>query len=514
MNESKNLELRDRNIKGKWYDLNPYVSFVAGLVVIAFIVCAVVLPEQTTVFFRDMQSLMVTRFNWLYTLTMNLVLIFMLFLAVSKYGNIRLGGKDCRPEFSNLSWYAMLFSAGIGIGIFFYGIAEPITHLNVPAELQTGLSTNPFRIMYLHWGIHAWSVYSMIAIALGYFAYNKKLPFSMRTILYPILKEKVFGFWGDLVDIIAIVSVLFGLAASLGLGASQLNAGLTYVFGVPLSPIAQVIIIVVVTFIATLSVASGINKGIKFLSELNIFVSIAFLVMVLLVGPTVYILSTYLSATGEYLKDFIPLGLFVATSEEGIKWQGGWTIFYWAWWISWSPFVGMFIARISKGRSLREIVFGVILIPSLVIFLAMTIMGATGIYLNELNGGAISTAVSENISTAMYSMIELLFKSRLVKAIVSVVAMSAVTIFFVTSADSGSLVVDNLASGGKVESSKVQRIFWASMLGFIAIAVLLLGGLSAFGIIQSAVIASTLPFALLLIISIYSLLKAFKKEDC
>ncbi len=514
MKETKNLKLTDRNIKGKWYDLNPFVSGIAGVVVFAFIVCAIILPVQTTTFFGNMQSLMVTRFNWLYTLTMNLVLVFMGFLAVSRFGNIRLGGKESRPEFSNLSWYAMLFSAGIGIGIFFYGIAEPIAHLNVPSELQSGTAANPFRILYLHWGIHAWSVYCMIAIALGYFAYNKKLPFSMRTILYPILKDKVFGFWGDLIDVIAIVSVLFGLAASLGLGASQLNAGLTFVFGVPLSPLTQVIIIIVVTSIATLSVASGINKGIKVLSEINIYVSIAFLIMILLVGPTVYILSTYLSSTGEYLKDFIPLGLFVSTSEEGIKWQGNWTIFYWAWWISWSPFVGMFIARISKGRKLREMVFGVILIPSLVIFLAMTIMGATGVYLNELNNGAITEAVNNNISTAMYAMIELLFKSKIVKSFVSIVAMIAVTIFFVTSADSGSLVVDNLASGGKVESPKVQRVFWASVLGFISIAVLLLGGLEAFGIIQSAVIASTLPFALLLIIAIYSLLKAFQKEDC
>ncbi len=502
-----------RNFKKYGFDLNPVVSGFSGFIVLTFIVFALILPEQTTEFFTNMKNIMVTKFNWLYTLTINLVLGFMIWLVFSKYGKLRLGGKAAEKEFSNISWYAMLFSAGIGIGIFFYGIAEPIMHLNVPNELQSGLSTNPFRIMYLHWGIHAWSVYAMIAIALGYMAYNKGLPFSMRTILYPIIKEKIYGFWGDLVDVIAVVSVLFGLAASLGLGAGQINAGLNFVFGIPLSGMTQVVLIALITSIATVSVATGLKKGIKILSELNVYISLGFLTLIFIVGPTVFILSTYISGLGEYIKDFIPLGMFIGTSEEAISWQGGWTIFYWAWWISWSPFVGMFIARISKGRSLREIVLGVILIPSLVIFFAMTILGATGVYLNEMNQGAISAAVNNNLATSMYSMIDLLFNSTIMKNVVSVIAMIAVTIFFVTSSDSGSLVVDNLTSGGKLTSPRGQRVFWAIMEGLIAISVLLLGGLSAFGIIQSAVIASTLPFALLLIVAIYSMIKMFKKED-
>lgn len=512
--EKKDLskQLYSRNFKKWGFDMNLFVSIVSAILVLGFIIFTIAKPTLSAETFSGINNSLNKNFNWLYVLTINLSFIFLLVVGISKLGRIRLGGFNAKPEYSNFSWYAMLFSAGIGIGIFFYGVAEPIYHLDIPQELQSGSTYDNFKMMFMHWGAHAWALYGLVAVGLGYFAYNKKLPFSFRSLFYPLIKDKIFGIWGDIIDTFAVLAVLFGLATSLGLGANQINSGMNYVFGIPINSTVQIILIVVITFIATLSVVSGISKGIKLLSQANTIISGVLLVAILLIGPTVYILSTYMSSIGLYIKEFFHVGFFTATTPDGIAWQGSWTVFYWAWWISWTPFVGTFIARISKGRTIREIAIGTVALPTIIITIAMTILGASGVYTNTLYDGVIKKAIDSNIATAMFEMFKYLIESPALQMVFSFVAIIAIVLFFVTSSDSGSLVVDNLTSGGKQDSPKTQRVFWALMEGLIALSVLLLGGEDALKTIQSAVVITGLPFAILLIIMMYSLSKELKKS--
>jgi choline/carnitine/betaine transport len=508
--EDLSNKLHARNFTKWGLDMNVFVSLVSALLVFGFIAFTITMPEQSAKFFGDINNYLNQHFNWLFVLTINAAFIFLIVIGLSKFGKIRLGGFKARPEYSNFAWYAMLFSAGIGIGIFFYGVAEPIYHLNIPKELSTGSPFDNFKVMYMHWGAHAWALYGLVAAGLGYFSYNKNLPFSFRSLFYPLIKDKIFGLWGDIIDTVAVMAVLFGLATSLGLGAQQINSGLNYVFDIPVNAVVQIILIVVITFIATLSVVSGISKGIKFLSQANTIISGALLLAVLLIGPTAYILSTYLSGMGLYLREFFYVGLFTATTPDALAWQGNWTVFYWAWWISWTPFVGTFIARISKGRTIKEIAIGTVVLPTVIITFAMTILGATGTYINDAYNGVIAEAINNNMATSMFEMFKYLSSSPIIQNVLSCIALIAIVLFFVTSSDSGSLVVDNLTSSGKKDSPKTQRVFWASMEGLIAIAVLLLGGKAALKTIQSAVIITGLPFAILLIIMMFSLTKELK----
>ncbi len=401
----------------------------------------------------------------------------------------------------------MMFSAGVGIGLFFYGVAEPIEHLNIPQALDSISDFDNFKMMFLHWGLHAWSIYGLMAIGLGYFSYNKGLPFAMRSLFYPLLEEKIYGIWGDIIDTVATLSVLFGLATSLGLGAKQINSGLNYVFGIPDASSVQMIIIAGITFIATLSVMSGLSKGVKWLSEINLVVSGLLLLAILLIGPTTYILSTYLSSLGIYLTDFAKISLFTAVNPEDVAWQGAWSTFYWAWWISWSPFVGTFIARISRGRTIKQIAFGILIIPTFAITFAMTILGAAGIFVNNQFGGVIEQAIDTNIATSMFEMFNYLTSSGMLQVLLSIVSVVAIMIFFVTSSDSGSLVVSSLTSGGLENPPVAQRVFWAVLEGLIAMAVLLIGGEEALITIQSAVVILGFPFSMMLLMMMVALVK-------
>ena len=505
--KKERTKLYSRNFTGFGLDMNVFVSVVSALLVLGFSIFTIVKPDLSAEFFANTNAAINKNFNWLYVITINASLIFMLFIGFSKFGNIRLGGYTAKPEFNDLSWFAMMFSAGVGIGIFFYGIAEPIYHLNIPEALQSGSAFDSFKIMYLHWGFHAWAIYGLLAIGLGYFSYNKGLPFAMRSLFYPILKEKIYGIWGDIIDTVATLAVLFGLAVSLGIGAKQINSGLNYVFGLPDAANMQVIIIIVITLIATVSVVSGISKGIKWLSEANIYVSALLLLAITLIGPTGYILSTYLSGMGIYVRDFVNLGLFTAIESNDVAWQGSWTIFYWAWWISWAPFVGTFIARISKGRTIRQIALGVIALPTIAVTFAMTVLGAPGMFINNLHNGVIEKAVESNVATSLFEMYSYITHSHILQMVLSVVTVVAIMIFFVTSSDSGSLVVSNLTSGGRSNPPIPQRVFWAFMEGTIAISVLLIGGEAALSTLQSATVILGLPFSIILLMVIFSLAK-------
>ena len=513
MNLKKEKEkLYSRNFTKFGFDMNVFVSVVTAVLVLSFSVFTILKPNVSAEFFGGINSAINKNFNWLYIITANASIAFLLFIGFSKFGNIRLGGYTAKPEFGDVAWFAMMFSAGIGIGIFFYGVAEPIYHLNIPTGLQTGSAFDNFKVMYLHYGVHAWAIYIVFAIGLGYFSYNKGLPFAIRSLFYPLLKEKIYGFWGNVVDTIAALAVLFGLAVSLGLGALQINAGLNYVFGIPNASNVQVMIIIFITIIATFSVVSGVNKGIKWLSEANLVITSVLLLAVTLIGPTVYILSTYVSSMGIYLRDIFSSGLYIATTPEDVAWQGAWTIFYLAWWISWAPFVGTFIARISKGRSIRQLALSGLAIPTLVVTFSMTILGASGVFLNNMHDGAIAKAIESDIAISLFEMFNYLTSSGILQMLLSIVAVTAVMIFFVTSSDSGSLVVSSLTSSGRSSVPKKQRVFWAFLEGIIAISVLLIGGEAALNTLQSAAIILGLPFSIILLIIIFSLAKELQRS--
>ena len=490
-----------------------FVSWGTAAFTIAFIAFTLWKPRLAAEVFAQANAFFSTHFNWLFILVINAVLAFVLWLSCSKYGAIRLGGPRAKPEFGDAAWYSMIFSAGIGIGIFFYGVAEPITHsLYLPAALDGGSGFDNFKVMFLHWGLHAWAVYALLAVGLAYFSYNKGLPFAARSLFYPLLKTKIYGIWGDLIDTLCTVCILFGLATSLGLGTQQVNAGMEFVFDLPYSPRTQLVFIVIVSIIATLAVASGVDRGMKWLSEVNMIVSGILLAVILLIGPTAYICSTYLSGMGLYARDFFSAGFFTAVTPEDVAWQGQWTVFFWAWWFSFAPFVGIFIAQISKGRTIRQVGLGVILLPTVAITIAMGILGGAGVYLDQESGGVIAAAVQENVSTSLFQMFRLLTDAHLLQVVLSITAVIAISTFFLTSSDSGSLVVSSMASGGVKAPPKRQRIFWAVIQGSIAVAVLLIGGEGSFQTIQSAVTMLGLPFSVALLLLMLSLRKGLKQE--
>ena len=508
--EVSDREPGDRNIVRAGFDIHPQVTFWASGILAVFIALSIFVDGTQTVF-SSILDFINEKLGWFYILDFNIFLIVAFYFAFSRYSKIKLGGPFALPEFSTISWYAMLLSAGLGIGLMFWGVAEPIFHFTSPPPYFEGVEAGSgaagsaaLATTYLHWGVHGWALYGLVALALGFFAYNRGLPLTFRSIFYPILGKKIYGTWGNAIDILTVLATLFGLATSLGFGASQASAGLNKLFGLPDTTWFQVVLIVGITLLATVSVVAGLDAGVKRLSELNIWLAGAFLIFVLLVGPTLFILSLFTQSLGNYIQVLPEFAFWNAAFTE-TQWQAWWTIFYWGWWISWSPFVGMFIARISKGRSVRELLLGVIILPSILCFLWMSVFGGSAIHL-QMNGlRDVATAVNENVATALFDMLE----SFPLTGLVSFVGVLLLVSFFVTSSDSGSLVVDHLTSGGKLDSPKPQRVFWACMEGLVAIALLIGGGLSA---LQTAAVSIGLPFALILLIMCWSCKKAFDEE--
>jgi len=453
-----------------------------------------------------------SNFGWMYIAAANVFVLAMVFFAFSRYGNIRIGGQDAKPEYSNFAWYSMLISAGMGIGLMFWSVAEPIYHFGAPspmfgAEPGTAEAAQAaFAVTYFHWGLHPWGIYALVSLGLAFFAYNRGLPLTIRSVFYPLLGDKIYGWWGNIIDILSIIATLFGLATSLGLGVGQVAAGLNFLFGLPTDTWFQVVLIAVITGFATMSVVAGLDGGVKRLSEWNIRIAALLLLFVLVTGPTVYILSSFFQNVGFYIQKLPQLALWTETYQgpDAASWQSGWTVFYWGWWISWSPFVGMFIARVSKGRTVKEFIAGVMILPTLLSFFWMSVFGGTAIFY-EQSGVDVSRAVFDDVATAMFEM----FQNLPLTGVLSFIGIILVVFFFVTSSDSGSLVVDHLTSGGKLDSPVPQRVFWAIMEGLIA-AVLLLGG--GLGALQTASITAGLPFTIVLLIMIYSLQKGFSEE--
>lgn len=491
----------------KYFDVDGPVFWPAAVLIVLFIATTLLVGEPMDEVFSSVQTSISNFGGWFFVLAMNFFLFFVLYIAFSKYGKIRLGGKNAKPEFSKIAWFAMLFSAGMGIGILFWSVGEPINHfINPPSGTPRTVEAAriSMEITFLHWGLHPWGMYALVGMSLAFFTFNKKLPLTISSIFYPLLGRKIYGPWGKAINVLAVVSTLFGLATSLGLGIQQVSAGLAHLFNLPDTLTSQVILITLITLAATGSVVAGLSGGVRRLSEMNMVIGAVFLLFMILVGPTLFIFDSFIQNLGGYIQNFFELSSWTETYQQS-DWQNDWTVFYWAWWVSWSPFVGMFIARISRGRTLKEFVLGVLIVPTLLTFLWLSTFGGSAIYL-ELNSVAdIAGAVTSNVATSLYVLLE----QFPISVVTSTVGVILVTSFFITSSDSGSLVVDSLTAGGKLDAPVPQRIFWALTEGAVA-AVLLIGG--GLGALQTAAISTGLPFAILLIILVWSLLKGLKAE--
>lgn len=489
-------------------DLDLPIFLISSLVIVAFVLFGALLPDQASEVFDAVQSGIVDNFGWFYIFGVTGFLLFILSLLFSRYGDIKLGPDDSEPDYSYLSWFAMLFSAGMGIGLVFYGVAEPIFHFEGPPVGEGGTQAAAQRSMelsFFHWGIHAWAVYIVVGLSLAYFGYRHGLPLTVSSSLYPLIGDRIYGPIGKAVDIFAVFGTLFGVATSLGLGVMQINAGLDYLFGVPVGAMTQSILIAIITLMATVSVVLGLDKGIRRLSEANLTFALFLLVFVALAGPSIYLLESFVSNIGGYARSVLPLSFETYPFGEDEGWQGGWTLFYWGWWIAWSPFVGMFIARISRGRTIREFITGVMLVPTALTFIWLTVFGNTAIHMDLVQGLGIAEAVGENLDTAFFVMLEQLPLATLT----SLITVIVVVLFFVTSSDSGSLVIDIITSGGDVRPKAYTRIFWAVSEGLVAIILLWAGGLAA---LQTAAIATGLPFAIIMVFICYGLYKGLRVD--
>ncbi|MBL3587064.1 BCCT family transporter [Rhodovulum sulfidophilum] len=521
-------EIGQDNIEGSLgpfgFDIHNPVFLVSGLCIMAFVFYALALPEQAGAVFGWLRPFLTSTFDWFFLSAANVFVLFCLALIVLPVGRVRLGGVDATPDYSYSGWFAMLFAAGMGIGLMFFGVLEPVYHMaisqplgtpspfaadgslipeNVDAAREMGLAATIY-----HWGLHPWAIYAIVALALALFTYNKGLPLTIRSAFYPIFGERIWGWTGHVIDILAVFATLFGLATSLGFGAQQANAGLSHVFGVPEDLTVQILLITGITLIALISVLRGLDGGVKVLSEINMIVAALLLVFVLVAGPTGTILTDFGEGMLAYVRDLPALSN--PFGREDTDYLQGWTAFYWAWWISWSPFVGMFIARVSRGRTVREFVICVLVIPSLVCVLWMAVFGGAAIdqVLSDPAGSAVKAQVIDayNPPMSLFAMLDALPWA----SITSVIGIVLVIVFFVTSSDSGSLVIDTITAGGKIDAPLPQRVFWCTFEGAVAIVLLVGGGLSA---LQAMVISTGLPFTLVLLVMCFSIFRGLQTES-
>ncbi|HLU92927.1 MAG TPA: BCCT family transporter [Membranihabitans sp.] len=487
--------------------VNLRVFLISVFIIFLSITLVLVFQERSKSIFLNVQNFVADTTGWFFILCVNIFIIFLLIIAFGKHGELRIGGQGAQTEFSRVSWFAMLFSAGMGIGLLFWGVGEPITHFSNPPGMEgmtPEAATKAMNLTFLHWGFHAWGVYALVGLSLAYFTYSRGLPLTIRSVFYPFFGDRIYSWPGDVIDIFAVLATLFGLATSLGFGAQQMAAGLEHLWGIDSGNLTQVLLIIGITLVAMVSVILGVDKGVKVLSEWNMRIAIFLLALVVLLGPTLFIFQAFVQNTGNYLFHFIETSTWTESYLPG-NWQNDWTIFYWGWWIAWSPFVGMFIARISKGRTVREFIFGVLIVPSLVTFFWITAFGSTGIREVLMGDQGLARAVDSDVATALFIYLERFPLS----AVLNTVGVILIAGFFITSSDSGSLVIDSLTSGGRINVPVGQRIFWALTEGAVAAVLLLGGGLSA---LQAATIATGLPFAIILLFMCYALYKALDED--
>jgi len=502
-------------------DIHNRVFAISGLAIILFVVVTLLFREQVEPFFADLRAGLLHHLDWFFLASGNIFVIVCVGLIFTPLGRVRIGGTEATPDYSYAGWLAMLFAAGMGIGLVFFGVSEPMSHFSSAiggVNVENGVRTDwaplggaegdasaasalGMAATIYHWALHPWSIYALLALGLAIFSFNKGLPLTMRSIFYPLFGERVWGWTGHIIDILAVVATVFGLATSLGYGASQAATGLNFLFDVPMTNTTQVLLIIGITALALISVVAGLDKGVKILSEINMGLAALLLLFVIVVGPTIAILTGFFENIVSYVAN-IP-ALSMPFGREDVNYSQGWTAFYWAWWISWSPFVGMFIARVSRGRSVREFIICVILIPSSVCVLWMTAFG----------GNAISQYVSDGYEAVFNAELPLKLFAMLdvmpLAEITSFIGIILVVVFFITSSDSGSLVIDTIAAGGKVDAPTPQRVFWCTFEGLVAIALMLGGGLAA---AQAMAVTTGLPFTIVLLVATVSLVKGLMDE--
>jgi BCCT family betaine/carnitine transporter len=511
------------NIKGQFVfalDIHGKVFTISALVAVIFVILTLALQAEVEPLFTAVRDWLTHHMAWFFLGAANIFVVLCLGLILSPLGRVRIGGREATPDFSYLTWFSMLFAAGMGIGLMFYGVAEPVSHYEAAfggVAVENGVRTDwsplagaagdaaeaqrlAMAATIFHWGLHPWAIYAIVALALAIFSFNKGLPLAIRSIFYPILGERVWGWPGHVIDILAVFATLFGLVTSLGIGAEQAAGGIEYLFGIEATNASKVLLIIAITLVALGSVVSGLDKGVRRLSEINIFLAFVLLAFVVIAGPTLAIALGFFDNLGAYLS-YLP-ALSNPVGREDVNFTQGWTAFYWAWWISWSPFVGMFIARISRGRSVREFLVAVLLVPSLVSVLWMTTFGGSAFAQIGAGLGDVAGAALELKLFALLAELPL-------SGIMSFIAIVLVIMFFITSSDSGSLVIDTITAGGKVNAPVVQRVFWASIEGVIAIALLLGGGLVA---LQAMAVSTGLPFAVVLLVGCIAVVRGLMTE--
>ena len=486
----------------------PQVFYPTAGLIVLLVILSFIAPTQSEAMFGAAKLWVAQEAGWFTVLAVAGFLVFVVGLGISRIGTLKLGLDHSQPDYSYATWFSMLFAAGMGIGLMYFAVAEPVMHYAMPptGDGETiAAARQAMRITFFHWGIHAWAIYAVVALSLAYFAYRHRLPLRIRSALYPLIGERIHGPIGHTVDTFAALGTIFGLATSLGFGVIQINTGLNYLLGVPVGTSTQVALIAIISAIATVSVFTGLDRGVRRLSEFNMILAVALLAFVLIAGPSIHLLQAFVQNTGMYASSLFNM-TFNLYAYEPTDWIGGWTLFYWCWWIAWSPFVGMFIARISRGRTIREFVVGVLMVPTGFTFLWMTIYGNSALHLILADGAHdLVSVVSADTSTAIYAFLEHLPLSALTSAIATLL----VVVFFVTSSDSGALVIDMLSSRGEEESPVWQRIFWALLVGAIAIALLIAGGLAS---LQAATIAFALPFTVVMVFACWGMLRAMRLD--
>ncbi len=512
--------------------LHSGMGFAAKGMVAAFVVFTVLNVEFASDIYKAVRGWVEASLAWYYILVAIVLVFVCLYLMCSRHGSIRLGDDDSRPEFSNFSWFAMLFSAGVGIGILFFGVAEPVFYFdnsgafgypNNPhadaagvTDMDMNRAVHAMRVTYFHWGFHGWAIYVMIGLCLAYFGFRKKLPLTLRSALYPIIGDRIYGPVGHGVDLLAVFGTVFGVATSLGLGVNQMATGLNVLFGVDPGVTTQILLIVLISIVATLSAVSGVGNGIRIISEWNIWLSVVLLAFFLFFGPFKWLMGFFVTSIGDYLWNVIPMGFWTAGTEKEIAWQGGWTIFYWGWWISWAPFVGMFIARISRGRTIREFMVGVLFVPTTIAFFWLCMFGGNAIYMELMAEGGVGAAGivdlvrAWNLPSALYGTIERLTEFSTLQWAMSALATLLLATWFITSSDSGTLVITTMLSMGNDNPPQRFRIVWGLGEGFVAAVLLLAGGLQA---LQTASIAAALPISVILLFMTWGLVKSLSEDS-
>lgn len=503
-------------------DIHNRVFAISGLAVVAFVILTLAFQTQVEPMFTGLRNWLTGNLDWFFIGAANIFVIICFVLIFTPLGRVRLGGTEAQPDYGYLGWFSMLFAAGMGIGLMFFGVSEPMSH-TLSSFGGTSLGENGLRTDWaplgaaggdqeaarqlgmaatiFHWALHPWAIYAVMALGLALFSFNKGLPLTIRSVFYPLLGERVWGWPGHIIDILAVLATLFGLATSLGFGASQAASGLNYLFDIPLGDTTQILLVIGITAIALVSVLAGLDAGVKRLSEINMILAVLLLLFVIFVGPTLLILTGFFESLWAYITNLPALSNPVG--REDSNFASGWTAFYWAWWISWSPFVGMFIARVSRGRSVREFIIAVLLVPSTACVLWMSVFGGTAIDLYFSEG---YTALKEAaLPLQLFTMLDALPLAQ----ITSFIAIVLVVVFFVTSSDSGSLVIDVIAAGGKVDAPTPQRVFWCTFEGLVAIALILGGGLAA---LQAMAVSTGLPFTLVLLMAAFSMVKGLASE--